>query len=462
VDRDHWALPHPRTAYTVLGLLVLALPAVAYFWFIGHFSLDVIYYDSWSDIYLIGHPLTLTNQHNENRIVFPNIIVLGLADTTHFNVVIEEYVSGAMLVAASGLLIGAHRRRAPTTPWIAYVPLVLVMLSFVQAGSTLWGFQMAWFLVMVSLATTIYVLDRQTMTGPVMVVATTAAFIGSFSSVMGLFLWPVGLLLLWQRHRARGFFFGWCSAAVVTALLYLIGFSFNRTYSDPSFVFSHPVAGAKTFFFLLGDAFGLQSYDNQGLLPPGAPNVSTGVVILIGVVVCIVAVWVVVVYGLRREETSASPVGAALASFGLLYALNIAVGRTSTSPVGPSAGQSRYTTFSLLVVAGCYLAVVGRPTPDAEVRTRSRLTSYRLARWAVFASVALLLVSGTIEGVAYGRYWHGREVQMAAVTVNLHHVSDAVVDEVLYPNGSKWVRRWSHIAADRHLSLFANTTTRPR
>ena len=147
-----------------LGVVALAVPVVAYFWFIGAYAVNVIYYDSWSDIFLIANDSSLWAQHNENRLLFPNILVLLQSDTTHFNIVFEEFLSGAMLVAAAGLFIGAHKRRSPSTPWLYYCPVLLVMLSFVQAGNTLWGFQLAWYLVMLALAATIFIVDRPTLT----------------------------------------------------------------------------------------------------------------------------------------------------------------------------------------------------------------------------------------------------------------------------------------------------------
>ena len=57
-----------------------------------------------------------------------------------------------MLVAATFLLIHAHKRRSPAVPWLYYCPVVILACSVVQYGATLWGFQMAWYLVLLALA----------------------------------------------------------------------------------------------------------------------------------------------------------------------------------------------------------------------------------------------------------------------------------------------------------------------
>jgi hypothetical protein len=143
-----------------VGILSLAVPVAVYLWFIHRYGVNMVWGDSWSDINVIEHAhagtlslATLWAQHNENRVFFPKLIVVMLGDTTHFNTVIEEYVSAAMLIIATGLLILTHRRRRPSTPWFYYCPVAILMFSLVGGrpgfggGNTLWGFQMAWYLV---------------------------------------------------------------------------------------------------------------------------------------------------------------------------------------------------------------------------------------------------------------------------------------------------------------------------
>jgi hypothetical protein len=442
-----------------LEFAALGAPVVAYFWFIGNYALNVIYYDSWSDISLIASQSSVWTQHNENRILFPNILVLLQSAITHYNVVFEEFLSGAMLVGATALFIGAHKRRSPSTPWIFYCPVVLVMLSFVQAGNTLWGFQLAWFLVMLAIAAAVFLIDRPTLTGLTLLAAIVAAVVGSFSSLQGLLIWPVGLVLLWHRRRAKAFWCAWGASAVITGALYFSGFDFGLAHSDKSYLVSNPLAGVRTFFFVIGDVFGGKIADNNGALIPNAPQASVTVVILLGIVLFAIAAWVIIVYGVRRDDVSGRPVGVAMVIFGILYVLTIVYGRTSASQT--SGDASRYTTFTLLIVAGCYLSLLSRPRVRARTSKRGEQAlatrTYPIVRWTLFGAVCLLVVLGTLVGLDFGRYWHQREQVIADVTVNLHQVSDQTVDTYLFPNGAQYVRPWARIASDRHLSLFATS-----
>ena len=205
---------------------LLVVPVAAYFWLIYHYGANGIWYDQWDDVRVISHPTlsALWAQHNEGRLFFPNLVVLGLVQTTHFNIHAEAYLSGVMLVVAVGLLVFTHRRRAGV-PWLYYVPFVLVMLSFVQAQNSLWGFQMAWYLVMLALAVSVFLLDRPILTSWALGGGIAAAVVGSYSSLQGLLIWPIGLLLIYCRRRSGRVIGAWCGAALLTAVIFFYHYS---------------------------------------------------------------------------------------------------------------------------------------------------------------------------------------------------------------------------------------------
>lgn len=89
-----------RRLVNVLTVLGFGLPVVGYFVLVHQGSVNVIVSDQLSDLTVIEHSYThlfdwgsLWAQHNENRIFFPNLIVVLLAHTTAFNVQIEEYLT---------------------------------------------------------------------------------------------------------------------------------------------------------------------------------------------------------------------------------------------------------------------------------------------------------------------------------------------------------------------------------
>ena len=240
--------PHPRgtwkvgsldpTVVKVLTFVGFALPVGAYLALLAHYQVNAIVGDQWADVQMISRSYvhfpdwsSLWGLHTDNRIFFPNLIVIGLAHTVSFNIEVEEYLSALMLLGAVALFIWAHKRRSPATPLLFYCPVAFVMLSFAQWQNTLWGFQMAWYLVLVSVALSVALLDWPRLAWPIFVGAVLVAVVASYSSLQGLLIWPVGLVLLYHRRRPTWAFVSWIVAAVVTTALYF--HNYHVAYRQP-------------------------------------------------------------------------------------------------------------------------------------------------------------------------------------------------------------------------------------
>jgi hypothetical protein len=424
----------------VLTVLGFGLPVAGYFWMVGRYSVNVVVADQWSDVAVIAHSYdhlfdwqSLWGQHNENRIFFPNLIVLVIARTTAFNVQIEAYLGGLMLLASTGLLIWSHKRRSAGTPWLYYCPAVILIFSVVQYENMLWGFQMAWWLVLLSLAATIALVDRIKLTWPVFVAAILTAAVGSYSSLQGLLIWVAGLVLLCLRGRWWPFIVTWLGAAVVTAVVYFWNFN-SKNLPDHNWAIHHPWPAIKFFVFAVGDIVGYQQAN-------GKPD-STGVVVL-GLVVLCLAIWSIAQYGFRRDESGPGPIGIALIWTGLLFAALITEGRSVLGPVEASA--SRYTTFDLLIPMGILLVLVGRP-----IRERSAT-----AAWILASVIVIQSLLGIHYGVTRAKGYHADNVRAAAVLRNINREPDAVEDTVAPYYSKSAVDQGARVLENHHLSLFA-------
>jgi hypothetical protein len=466
---------------TTIGLIALALPVVALFWYIHHYSVNMVFADQWHDLGIIERSKagTLTfgdlwAQHGENRILVPNLVVLLLAHTVHFDVVYEDYLSGLLLTAAAAFVICAHHRRSPSIPWLYYLPAAAVLLSLNQGTMILWGFALSWYAVIGALAVAIYLLDRPTLNTPVLVGAIVATVAGSFSSLEGLLIWPVGLLVLYHRSRSRGVFIVWIGAAVATTIAYFAGFNTADTLGNWSYVFHHPLDVIRFFFFAIGNV--------AGVAIPATPSLADYGLLVVGVVVFGIACWVLVV-GLRRPvEPTGSTMGVALVLFGLVYTVTLAVGRTSFGlPALP-----RYAIFDLVLLAGCYLFMLdgivatvrklrpSRSVPDvgpSDAMDHSRSGSlrqpqellrrgsgdHRGVQLLLVIVIVIQVVVGTYEGVSAARIWHSQEIVTADVTVNADKAPDLMVQNNLDPFfvSAPSLRAQARLARADHLSLFA-------
>jgi hypothetical protein len=457
----------------LLTALGFGIPVVVYFWVVARFGVNVIVNDQLTDVSVIsaskGHIIpwgALWAQHTENRMFFPHLLDVVLADTVHFDIRFEEFLSASMLVAAAALLIWAHKRRAPRTPWLCYCPVALLSLSLVQYENTLWGFQIAWYLILLALSVAIVLLDRWTLSTWALTGAVAAGVVGSYSSFQGLFIWPVGLVLLYHRRRTWPQFVAWIACGSATTVLYFVGLDPNAGSPDHGYAIRHLWASVKFFLFAVGDVAGIS-------VRVGAGNTA---VLLYGVVVVALALVVVVCYGVRRDERGAGPVGVALIAFGLLFAASITQGRVLFGYWGASA--SRYTTFDLLVVVGVYLCVLGRPTlwparsvepsgPNAAATTSGPTTAPADRRGDLALRAVRWLVAVVVVGqIVVGIHSSGPDIratnqgQQAAVQVSRHldRSSDNYLGFFIAPwDPHPYIRHQLQTAERLHLSLYYGT-----
>ncbi len=448
-DWRSWLIP----CATLLGF---AIPAVSYLWMIHAYGVNVIFADQWDDVALIGHAYSgslhfssLWSQHYENRIFFPNLVVLALAYTTHFNVLTEEYLSALMLFGATALVICAHKRRSPGRRWIWYCPVAFLMLSFAQAVNALWGFQMAWYLVLLMITLGLFLLDQDLQRWTTFGGATAAAVIASFSSLQGLLIWPAGLLLIYLRRRSRRLATAWIGVAVVTGVIYFVGFNFNVSQSA-----SQNPANMLTFFVrVVGDVVG----ESQ----PGV------LVTLFGSLLVVTSILVLVRFTIReRTTTGGRPLALSLILVGLLFSALTAYGRSGLNFFG-YAVEDRYTVFAIFVLVGLYLALLDPPVAtESKQSDRSMAGSalqprrvfsdslFTFARICVGVGVVLTVLIGSSNGISTAREIHQNRLYLGRVTVRANQYPDTVVGNLDWLETAQSIRRRIAIAEDHGLSLF--------
>ena len=383
---------------------------------------------------------TLWSQWFVERLLFPRLLVLVLARTTHLDLIVEMYLSAALLFASVALFIVAHRRRAPLTPLTYYVPIAVVMLCVTQYENTLWGFQIAWYMILLAFALAVFLLDRPGLSWPGLAMAALAAVVGSFSSFQGLIIWPAGLVLLYLRRRPASLAATWAGAAAVTASLYFVGL---KRPPNTTFGLEHPVAGIKFFFFAIGDVLGVQ-------VPYVAKAINPWVEAF-GIVIFACAVWVIVTYGFRRPGGGPQAVGLAMVSFGLLWAVSLSLSQSSSGL--SEASFSRFTLYNLLIPAGCYLAVLG---------TGHEYRGVVAVRTVVAGVVCVLAVVGTANGVTGGRVTYLARVQEAIVTMHAREATDAQLSSVDPLIGPGFIPSGLPRATELHLSMFDSPTAMAR
>jgi hypothetical protein len=450
----------PKPGLTVLALAAFLVLFGTYLLFIHSYGVNTIYNDQWWDVQLLHHwysgRLSLSDlwtQHGDNRILFPNLVMLLVARLAHLNTVVEAYVSGLLLLASISLIICAHKRRSPGTNLIWYVPVVALLVSVVQYQDTLWGFQLAWYLVYVALASSLFLLDRLRLTWLALGGAVILAVVGSYSSLQGLLIWPVGLLLLCQRNRAPRKLLVWLGCAVVTAAVYF--YNLNPSGGGTSsYVLSHPLTAMKFLLITIGDVLGVG-------VPP-TPNAGTDALMVFGLVILLLASWVLFTFGRHRDEVSGIPLGVALTAYGVLFAILVTISRTRNGL--PFADSSHYTTFNLLIPAGCYLTLLSaRAQPQrgsaSDKRAALRRVSMEIATVTVVFVVGTQMLIGTVNGFHQANGWKNEQQLVGQVTANGTKATEGYVDATLLPgcpcpDFAAGLLQLVHVAREHRLSLF--------
>lgn len=91
-----------------------------------------------------------------------------------------------------------------------------------------------------------------------------------------------------------------------------------------------------------------------------------------------------------------------------------------------------------------------------------------VVRLVIVALVALQVVLGTVEGIAYARSWERDEIAIANITENFDRASNVQIGTQLYPRAEYYpwfvaeVRGWLHEAQRQRLSLFSSDAPNSR
>jgi hypothetical protein len=390
-----------------------------YLLFVIHYSVNALNLDDWTVIPLIHAELhghlslsALWAQHNENRMLVPNLIVIVLGVATHDDTRVTVLLSATIFVATFLLFLKLFRSYLdrPLSP-LPVLVLGAVWFSVADLENALWAFQLAWYLILLLLFVVLYLLliRRSRIAFSLALVASVAA---SYSSVQGLELWPVGLVCilwpmaprLWLRSRRM---FIWLGSGVATTTLYFWGYQADAISSDSErFVLHHPVKVAEFVLIEIGE-----------VIPNSKSLWLSGI---LGTVLLAAAVFLVV-QSIRHRERNCLPV--ALVTFGILFDLSTAFGRAGFGKgFGPTT--SRYTMANLLVLT----AIVA----FAWIR----LERQRSLAIAGIALVAIQFASATNSGFSAARVIDQNVTFDARVAVNLDLAPDgekACYAELVYP-----------------------------
>ena len=368
-----------QVAAAVCPLLYLA--------FVVHYATNNLQGDDWNmapftAAAMHGHFSLgrLWSQYGETRIPLIRLTFLGF-NAAGLGPKAIVLFSAILLIVAYWLLLLLVRRYLGrlTAPCVLVVGAVWFSLAAVQAA--LWAFEVGWYLVLFGLVAMLAALVLPGWRW--LAVAVAVAVIATLGFIHGFIVWPVGLILLLWVRRSRDALV-WVGSAMVTAVLYLVGYNFGETNCvsffgcQPISAFSHPWLAARYFVVLAGATVPTQFTSAHGGVPVPTNLVRYD---LVGLIVLALAVWVVV-QTVRRRETFPLPL--LLIAFALLFNALITYGRLGGG-LGSAVLGSRYELGNMVLLS----AIV--------------VHAWRYAKeWWMAGAVAVLVAVQVVVSVSVG------------------------------------------------------------
>lgn len=350
---------------TYLLLAIVALPVLAYFAFFFAFTLNVPYWDDYAVLAFVinftnpewpGKAALFFSQHNEHRIVTLRTLALGFrALSLEINWTIIAFLGNLGLLGIVWILWKwAVRSFAgpPLLRGLAFAPVVFILFqpqhhelmlwaicAFTNVGAALFAFL------------SFFLLTRPGGSGsppaPALAAAFGAALLSVFTNGNGLFVLPIGaLVLLAARKPVR--LAAWSGAAVLAAGFYFLGYARNPVHPEiMPFLTKHPLEVLKYFLSVLGSAA------DFGVLRSFVP-IAAGAAIL-------AATTALAVKRFERKDPF-------LASGLLFVVFSLAAQALTRAPLGTAqALESRYRFLSALAIALTYLGWVRIARPGKTI-----------------------------------------------------------------------------------------------
>src|SRR5215204_258602 len=390
-------------AIWALGWLLILLPVALAFLFVYLYGVTVVHVDQW-EIIPRFEKLSLGTlgvsdlfaPHNQHRMLFPWIIMLGLGTITKYNNVAEMYFTLAcflgMLTALILVFRGSIKPRLPFLLPVFFVPIAFLVFSLIQHENMLWGFQLQFGLVQVSSVLALcllYFSGYERLRKLVFPAALTSATVATFSAASGLFVWWVGLLQLLigpvEKPTKKWLVGAWGLIGVGEWIVYFSNNSQGASTPLLRLLLTDPIAGTK--FFLTSGMESFLTLLGHSLFGQQSLAFVSGMLLL-----GLVAVATLLLY--RDRDFGGSSFWIALVLFSLLTLASITVGRLEY--YGETPFMPKYNSFSIPAVIGIYVVLL-----RSALSKKSYLTTALLG--SLSALIMLSVPFSYSEGVKAGR-----------------------------------------------------------
>lgn len=198
-------------------------------------------------------------QHNEHRILWPNLVMFGLASISNWDIRVQLAFS-LFVAALTFVLLALMIRHTMTGPdgtgrerglrWWQFTAMFLtsvIVFAPTAVQNWLWGWQIEWFMSVAGIVLAVWALGSWRTAQPwkQVLVAVLGATLATFSLGGGLLVWVVGLPLFAFARRLWRWSLVWVAAAAIEIKLYYTDYFDMGGESPLHVILTQPVGLAR-------------------------------------------------------------------------------------------------------------------------------------------------------------------------------------------------------------------------
>jgi hypothetical protein len=254
---------------TVVNVAIL-LPFFFVLFFVYKFGITIPYLDQWELVPLLEkmHNNTLTladlwSQHNEHRIIFPQILMLILARFSNWNIFLELCANIALAAFTLLFLLSILRSTLEIVSPLLKIFTSLMVFSMAQYQNWSWGWQIQFFLSILGSVIAIWAANKWRGKANALIIIILAAVLSSYSFNTGLLTWPAVLVvMLLQKEWKRRHIIILTLACITTILLYYHNYTKPAYHPPILFFLDHPLVYTGYVLIYLGASLGWNCFSS--------------------------------------------------------------------------------------------------------------------------------------------------------------------------------------------------------
>ncbi len=423
--------------------LLLIFPPLLHLYYIDFFGVNVVIGDEWDMVPIVEKSISgtlsfsdLFSQHNEHRIFFPRLVILALGILTRYNTVAQMYFSWVLLCLTGLILFLVYRRKfsGGLNGYLRFLPISLLLFGFRQYESLLDNVVDIYLLILGAVVS-FSLLEASEKIDVRFVSSILGAILSSFSIMVGLAVWPVGLLQILTSGRRKDLRKAglWCAAALGIVTSYLHGYVKPLHHPSLTFFLRNPLEAGRYLLTLIG--------------APLSYEVVTASVFGLALVMITA---IIIAQGYEGMLIGRNRVWFSFILFAALSSLATMVARGGFGV--EQALTSRYTPITGLGIVGAYFFATS--ISKSSIKNRS---------FGAHALLTLILL-GLI--VSYGGGWYvgegmKRSREMGAYVLTTYKIqSDENILKYLYPNPAV-ARERAEFLEENGLNVFSGEVIDP-